>query len=282
MGALGKIMVDRGVKKYLFAVVVLCILSFLALPLRAQEGYEGYFEKAKQAAEQGKFEEAIKLYEKTLEINPDLAPAYMGLGRIYEQRTDDVEAVAWYFQSALRIDPGNIEAYEALGRIYQQANQPEMSVKYFKKILEIDPNSLGAQYSLAWTYLAGKSEPAEAVRYFQNVLAKAKIPMAYYGLGIAYSQLGDHAQVLEVVTELKSLGQIELAAKLENSIRQPWAPTSQTIQVPVSQPSSSIVRSAPPAPAPPPEKPSIGTMPIRLRGKLYNIDNNAGPAPSGY
>lgn len=265
MGEVRKINMKNRILNFNFIAIAFFVVLSIVSPVIAQEEYQQYFDKAKAASEAGRLEEAIKLYEKVLELNYNFVPAYIGLGKIYEQRTDDVEAIAWYFNSALKIDPNNIEAYESLGRCYQRANQPEMAEKYFKKVLEIDPNSVGAQYSLAWTCLFGRS-PADAVNYFNAVLSKTKLPMAYYGLGLAYSRLGENAQILEIVTELKSMGQIELATKLENAIREPWDPTKQAVKAP---------ENPPPAPA---QSSSIGTSSVRLRGKLYNIDSSTKPA----
>ncbi len=254
------------------------VLILFAGLCRAQEDYTQYFEKANRAFQEGKSQEAIKLYEKVLELNPNFAPAYNALGKVYQEHSEDVEGVAWYFKSALAIDPDFIEANENLGRWYQRSNQPDLAEKYFKKVLDLNPDSISAVYSLGWVYLLGKSDSDQAIYYFERVLEKTPLPMAYYGLGLAYSRAGTHAKVLEIITELKSRGQTDLASKLEGSIRQPWAPSQQTVQVPVSQPSSAIIKAqkAPP-PSPPPQ--GQATIPVRLKGKLF-FDNPS--APAGY
>jgi len=256
--------------------VIFFLLQFSFLSLAAED-YQAYFSQGDEAYSKGDFNQAIKLYEKVLETNPNFAPAYNALGKVYqEQGGNDVEAVAWYFKSAVDIDPQYIEAYENLGKLYQQANQIDQAQKYFQKVLSLDQNSVSTQYALGWLYLTGKSQPDQAVSYFKNVVEKTQLPMAYLGLGLSYSKLGDPAMVLEIVTQLKAMGQNELASQLENAIREPWTPTPQQIQVPVAKTSSEIIKSQVAGPESALPSPQTVT-PIRLRGKMINLEQTPKP-----
>ena len=267
-------------KKYFFqTTALLFFINFFCFCLAAED-YERYFTQGNEAYTQGDSNQAIKLYEKVLELNPNFAPAYNALGKVYRNSSASVEEVAWYFKSAVEIDPNYIEPYENLGKLYQKANQPDQAEKYLKKVLSLDPNNISTQYALGWLYLTGKSQPDEATTYFKKVLEKNKLPMAYLGLGLSCSKLGDHSMVLDIVTQLKAMGQNELASQLENSIREPLTPSPHEIQVPVSTPPSEIIKAKPPLPEPSPQPVVQGVTPVRLRGKLMNLDPTKPPPKS--
>ena len=59
----------------------------------------------------------------------------------------------------------------------------------------------------------------KAIFYFERVLKKAKIPYAYFGLGMAYFMNDQRAMVLEIITNLRSMDQEDLATQLENIVR---------------------------------------------------------------
>jgi tetratricopeptide (TPR) repeat protein len=183
-----------------------------------------------------------------------------------------------------------------MAKAYQRENQLDKAVENYKKALEINPDLLSSQFALALVYLYGKSQPNDAIPYFQKVTERSKIPQAYYGLGMAYSLAGYNAEVLDVITELRAMGQNDLAGKLEERIRLPYQPGPVTSPTPpvaaqsASKPSS-LVPSTPPAPpAPTTSQIKLGTpegvTKVRLRGKMFNtgpkIINNSGWGGGGY
>ena len=75
--------------------------------------------------------------------------------------------------------------------------------------------------TLGWIYLVGKNaNPAKAVIYFKNVIKSTPNPNAYFGLGIAYFGDNKREKVLDVITQLRDMGQDEYADKLEKSVRE--------------------------------------------------------------
>ena len=60
-----------------------------------------------------KFDEAIVNYQKALQINPEFAKAYNGLGHVFHEKGQLDEAEA-YYRRAIQIDPENLHSYEGL------------------------------------------------------------------------------------------------------------------------------------------------------------------------
>ena len=121
--------------------------------------------------------------------------------------------------------------------------------------------------------MLAKAEPHPAAEHFEAVLNQGKIPKAYYGLGLAYSMMREPERVLEIITQLKGMKENELAAKLEEAIRKPYAPQpSAAIPVlPAAKQETVLVPQTKPAPPAPPAESSFGVTRVRLRGKLYPI-----------
>lgn len=263
----------RTVKRNFF-VSINFILLFPAILFA--ETVEEYFAKGNRAYQQGNLPEAIQFYEKVVEQDMTHAPAYNALGRIYWDRRADLSQITWYFERALEADPLYLEAYENLARVYQEAGDMDQAENYFKQILVLNPNDTSAQFALGWIYLLSKSQPRDAVHYFHQVLTTNKIPKAYFGLGLGYIQIGEQERALEVITELKGLGQNDLANTLEEAMRKPLSPAAlKEVATSSVQPPSSpsvLIPSTPPAVSPSSDPSASGVMKVRLRGKMFNVD----------
>jgi len=261
----------------------LFVMIFFTLPvfsLAADADLLGeYYEQARMFMEQGRYREAIQYYEKIVDIDPDSAPAYNGLGIAHLELGDPLADVIWFFKVAIDIDPAYIEPYVNMCRVYYQKNQYDNAESACLKVLELNPNLTAIQQTLAWVYLMGKSDPAKALRYFEEVQRSVNSPMVDFGMGMAYVELGDNARVLESITNLRSKGANELASQLEGSIRKNQAPPA-AVQSELSSPvsSSSQVVASPKghaATAPPSAQATVpvsGQMQIRLTGRLNNLE----------
>ena len=180
---------------------------------------EEFYGKGTKSYQEGNYPKAIQYLEEAVKANPNYAPAYNALGLAYRETNPNLKEVAWYFKTAVDIDPNYVEAYDNLGKAYYGMGQFDKAEFYCKKALEISPDYGSSQFSLAWIYLLGKSRPGDAVYYFNKVLEKAKIPNAYFGLGMAYFMMDNRPMVLDMITTLRGLKEDKLAEQLENMVR---------------------------------------------------------------
>jgi TolB-like protein/DNA-binding winged helix-turn-helix (wHTH) protein/Flp pilus assembly protein TadD len=229
------------------------------------------------------FEKAIDYYQKSIDLDPNFAPAYVGLAEdygfmAYTRRTDPKEA--WnkseiLLQKALELDPNSSLAHVLVGmtklqyhcdrsgaeREIQRAlelNPADMGAvdyhSYYllevgrtdeaiaekKKVLEHDPVSVGTSAELG-LYLLNAGRNEEAVQQLQKTLeldpnfppALTRLGLAYEGqqkyeqavmwikkalvveqvpgrlgrLGEVYARWGKKKEALEVIEELKKMGQ---------------------------------------------------------------------------
>ena len=202
---------------YVFFLTLMLILASTSFLFA--ETLKELYEKGAEAYSQGNYTKAIEYFEAAVKVNPNFAPAYNALGLAYRETNPNIREVAWYFKTAVDIDPNFADAHDNLAKAYYGMGQFDKAETSCKKALEIYPELGSAQFSLAWIYLLGKSRPVDAIFYFKKVLEKAKIPNAYFGLGMAYFMAGNRAMVLEMITMLRGAGEEKYAEQLENIVR---------------------------------------------------------------
>jgi Flp pilus assembly protein TadD len=289
----GKEFCINKMKKYI--PIILLVLGIAAEfftqdIVLAQDAAKELYDQGQTAANQGDTTAAIEFYEKSIDANADFAPAYSALGSVYLDNNGKMEDVIWLFQQAAELEPQNAENYTNMCRAYFQSQQHDWAESACLKALTIDPNSGSAQLSLAWIYLIGKPQPADAVKYFTAVIDKIpNNPKLIYGLGMAYARNNQQAEALDVITNLRSTGQETLASQLEKMIRpsaEMMAPpagvmgTRPTVPAPSDAGPSKVVKSKPietpvAVHTPDPNAPPPGTIRIQLKARLPPTDTTA-------
>lgn len=108
----------------------------------------------------GKNDEAIKCFNKALEINPNKEEALVNKGAIFVDEYGKYDEGIMYFDMALEINPNKEEALVGKGVVLIKSDKQE-AIRYFDKALEINPNSGSARYNSACAYsIKGKKEKA--------------------------------------------------------------------------------------------------------------------------
>ncbi len=171
------------------------------------KGREYYYRYGKQD-----MENAIELFKKALELDPNYALAYAGLGDAYAQRvnrfgfpsawTDSAIAVS---SKAISIDPTLAEGYKALGLAYGGKGWMRRSLEAYRKAVEINPNYHPAVGNIGYmNQFLGKFD--EGFRWQKNSLAlDPMIAYNYVGVGTVYLNLGDDARAVEYFNKALAL-----------------------------------------------------------------------------
>ncbi len=263
-------------------ILWLWIIIFLQSPGACADQLEEFFQSGKEAYQKGDYQRAVEWFEKVIDLDPNFALVYNDLGKTYQALNAKISDIEWFFKVAIDIDPQFIEAYDNLCKAYYQAGQYDKAEQSCLKALALNPSLGSAQFTLGWTYLLGKGQPDEAIYYFEEVLKKVKIPIIYFGLGMAYSTKGDNAQVLEMITTLRNLGEDEKATQLENAIRRQTLPPppAEIVNLEDKQ-KGTLIEANPKEPVADGSEPSEvrGFTRVRLRGKFTNIEQPPGTQP---
>ena len=145
---------------------------------------------------EGRMDEAIAQFQKTLAINPNNAEANYDLGNAFFKQERINEAIA-QFQKTLAINPTDADVHynyadihNNLGNAFLRQGRMDEAIAQFQKALKINPQDADIHYNLG-TAFRQQGGMNEAIVQFQKALAiKPEFAEAHYNLGNAFLQQG--------------------------------------------------------------------------------------------
>lgn len=111
------------------------------------------YQKARQASKQGKTDEAIKLYKKLVDREPDLQEAYLSLGGLHYRLESYNEAIKYFEQALPMRDVVDPEIYYAMATAHMQVDQYSDAAEAFDHYL-VSADSTAQKYSRAVMHAA--------------------------------------------------------------------------------------------------------------------------------
>jgi tetratricopeptide (TPR) repeat protein len=118
---------------------------------RARTAYELYLRASQLDEDPRTMDDAERLYQQAVQLDPWLGIAYTNLGNIRFRRQDTEGAEALY-RKALEIDARQPEAQYNLGYVMLERGQPDLSVPLFLGAIAADPKFSDAYFNLAMAY----------------------------------------------------------------------------------------------------------------------------------
>jgi len=112
---------------------------------------EDYFNLGTEHLQQGRYDQAISLFNKVLEINPRYAEAYLNRGIAYRQKGQHDQAVSDYGM-VLQIDPKDTRAFCNRGNVYIEKGQYDKAISDYNKALEINSKDAQVFYNRGVAY----------------------------------------------------------------------------------------------------------------------------------
>ena len=97
------------------------------------------YEKASNLIKLGRFQEAKKLYEAVVSLDPGYVEALNNLGIIYI-REGDFDAAKENLEKAVRLNPRHVESYYNMACLYAIKGEAEQGLEYLKKAVSLDSN----------------------------------------------------------------------------------------------------------------------------------------------
>ncbi|MBS3088147.1 glycosyltransferase family protein [Candidatus Pacearchaeota archaeon] len=150
------------------------------------------FELALKEHQEGNLEKAKILYEKILEINPDIPDALHLLGVILYQNKEYEKAIN-KIEHALEFKTSDAGYYINLGQAYDAFGNKEKAVKSFKKSLDVDGSHIKSYVANFYLGLFHKKigEFNEAIKYYNKAIELNKnLYDAYWNRGLLLLLLG--------------------------------------------------------------------------------------------
>lgn len=119
------------------------------------------------------YKKAIGEYEKALELNPQFAEAYNGIGFSYEALGKYEEALRSY-KKAVELKPDYAIAYNNMAILYKSLGLYAKALEYFQKAIDLEPLVPDAYYNTGELYCdlgfpeKGEEYFRQALKYFQE------------------------------------------------------------------------------------------------------------------
>ena len=146
-------------------------VSSVPSPLRlpgapSPNGVQDRFLAAVKAEEAGEKQQAIKLYEEIVELDPTYAAAYINLGTIHFHLRQYDRAEELYRQ-ATEADPDYVLAFFDLGNVLDELERLDESIAAYRQAVALAPRYADAHYNLALAF-ERKGQPRPALQHWQS------------------------------------------------------------------------------------------------------------------
>jgi len=110
--------------------------------------------------------EAIEVYQKVLELEPQHAAAHINVGTIFYNRQEFAQA-EHHYRAAIEADPRYALAYFDLGNVLDETGRVPEAIKAYSTALMLAPTYGDAHYNLALAYEKIK-QPRKALKHWRS------------------------------------------------------------------------------------------------------------------
>lgn len=118
--------------------------------------------------DKGQLDEAIKCYQKAIELNPNLTGAFYNLGVAF-QKKGDIDRAILYYEIAIGLNPDMLEAHHNLGIVFKDKGRFDDAIMCFQRVIQLKPDHAGAYYNFGNTLVA-KGQFNEALQSYQKAI----------------------------------------------------------------------------------------------------------------
>ncbi len=145
---------------------------------------------------QGKTDQAIMHFRKSLQIKPNSAEVHNNLGNALTKQGRNDKAI-WQYKEAIRLEPTLAAAHYNLGLAFYKNKQFDDAISAYLKALDLKPNYADALYSLGMVQ-ADVGDFEQAVESYRQAIAiKPDFVIAHGRLGLVLAQLNRIDQAIE-------------------------------------------------------------------------------------
>ena len=174
--------------------------------IRARSGFPGTLPNSWNnlgllATREGNYSQAVRNFQKALDLSPDHLVALTNLGNAYRQQKQWDEARKT-LERAVAVGPQDPEANYGLGMVYAQLNDPDRAYDYLQTALKFRPGYPEALNNLGVLYLRTQRRD-DAVGSFEECIRVAPgFDQCYLNLARVYALEGTPQKARTVLMEL--------------------------------------------------------------------------------
>ena len=154
---------------------------------------------AKSYESSDQVDEAIKQYEKLIELQPDTSEWHKTIGDLYQRSrethgTERLAKVTAAYQKAIKLEPNTYQLYEKLGQIYTQGSELEQAESVYRRALDAQLNEYEYNriISAIWALYDSQKQQEKGIAVLEEL--KPKMPTSstlHELLADAYKNVGN-------------------------------------------------------------------------------------------
>ncbi|HMQ00149.1 MAG TPA: tetratricopeptide repeat protein [Cyclobacteriaceae bacterium] len=166
---------------------------------------ENYYSLGNDKYDNYEYNEAIRFYTKSIEIDPSYYNAMLWRGHAKYALEQYNESIADY-NRALELSPGEAQAYYYRGLAKYKLERYNQAIPDFSLAIRYDRNYVNAYYWRGYCYYLGEKHQAAIEDYTQTINLSPSYADVYYFRGLAYYAIRDFDDALidfEQTIELK-------------------------------------------------------------------------------
>lgn len=163
------------------------------------------FREGVQLQLQGDLKAAGARFENALKLDPNYAPAMLGLAGVAQAGGKSTDAEQW-LRRAERASPTSPDVQLAWGRFFLGSNQLGLAEKHFLKARELAPRTIPPLLELGEVYVRTPGRAKDAVRMYRAATELDPANrFAQYGLGVALAATGARAEAFKALETASQL-----------------------------------------------------------------------------
>jgi tetratricopeptide (TPR) repeat protein len=151
------------------------------------------------------FQEAIRFYQKAIDLDPNYALAYVNLGNVWEgrfvetQKSEDLATMVGYFRKAFEKDSSIAEVQVGLGWAYFHQGDFDNAFACFRTALKIDPDGAEVNFN-AGSFLRSIGLDALALKHYERAIGPDPYFDTNYEVGALCAwNLGDYQNAEQLI-----------------------------------------------------------------------------------
>ena len=155
-------------------------------------------------ARHGDSTEAVKFWEKSIEIDPKHFDAWRNMGRIALEKEQLDQAVE-FLRKALDLRPDTADLRSDIAKALMDSGRYAEAITELQQEIKAFPSSFTACFQLAEAYRQQKEYDKAIEHYEQTIKLEPEHSHAYYGLAMVYTRMGQRDKAREYLDVFRKL-----------------------------------------------------------------------------
>ncbi len=152
----------------------------------------------------GRLEQASKIWNKVIELDPNYGYAYEGLGKIAIKKEETEKAIN-LFRKSLASNPDQLDTQLALARALIDMDKTKAAIELLEQNIERDPRPYRGRELLGMAYMQMMDYKKAKENYLAAVEALPVFSAAFFGLATACTRLGEKDLAKKYLAKFRDL-----------------------------------------------------------------------------